>query len=190
MAIGRILSQFSQNRLNGEPVPDDVKALLANHDELSERTEVELNWNKGWAPWLDTSYLSAEERANPDIAANVLAIQEVCGMIAFIGVDEDDNYFGYWRGPKKRPIAKSPLVRLDNEGQFRLLAGSTFAEAILIDQTFDEEQFSEFRDWLGSLDITIHWETPDDATYPKENDQPDGLHKELYYRHLGKKPPR
>jgi hypothetical protein len=184
------VSQFSQNRLNGEPVPDDVKALLANHDEFSERTEVELNWKKGWAPWLDTSYLSAEDRANPDIAANVRAIEEVCGLIAFIGADEEDNYFGYWRGPKKRPVAKSPLVRLDNEGQFELLAGSSFAEAILVANTYDTEQFTEFRDWLRALGIAIPWETPDDATYPKEKDRPDDLHKALYYRHLGKKPPR
>lgn len=190
MAVARIVSQFSQNRLNGEPVPDDVKALLANRDEFLERTGVELNWKKGWAPWLDTSYLSAAERANPDIAANVQAIEEVCGLIAFIGADEESNYFGYWRGPKKRPVARCPLVRLDNEGQFGLLAGSTFAEAVLVDQTYDAEQFTELRDWLRSLGITIRWETPDDATYPKEKDGPDDLHKKRYYRLLGKKPPR
>ena len=190
MAEDRILSQFSQNRLNGEPVPDDVKALLANHDELLERTGVELNWKKKWAPWLDASYLSAKDRANPDIAANVRAIEEVCGLISFIGAHEDGNYFGYWRGPKQRPIAKSPLVCLDNEGQFGLLADSTFAEAILVNRTFDAEQFAELRDWLRSLGVEIQWKVPGDATYPKEKERPDDLHQKLYYRHLGKKPPR
>jgi hypothetical protein len=190
MTVDRIVSQFSQNRLNGEPVPDDVKTLLANRDEFLEQTEIELNGKKGWAPWLDTSYLSAEERANPDIAANVQAIAEVCGLIAFIGADEEGNYFGYWRGPKNRPIAKSPLVRLDNEGQFELLAGCTFAEAILVSQTYDAEQFTELRDWFRSLGISIEWESQEAATYPKEKDRPDDLHKDLYYRLLGKKPPR
>jgi hypothetical protein len=190
MTLERIESQFSQNRLNGEPVPDDVKTLLANRDEFQERTAVVLNWKKGWAPWLDTSYLSAEECANPDIAANVQAIAEVCGLIAFVAADEEDNYFGYWRAIKKRPIANSPLVRLDNEGQFELLAGATFAEAILGTQTHDSEQFAELRDWLRSIDIPIEWESLKDATYPKVKDQPDDMHKELYYRFLGKKPPR
>ncbi len=190
MSLARIVSQFSQNRLNGEAVPDDVKALLANYDEFSERTNVELNWKKKWAPWLDTSYLSAAELANPDISANVKAMAEVCGLIAFAGAEEDGNYFGYWRGPKNRAISKSPLVQLDNEGQFYLLAGTTLAEAILVDKTYDEEQFAELRDWLRSIGITIKWQASDDATYPKEKDQPNELRNTLYHRHLSKKPPR
>lgn len=190
MTVAPIVSQFSQNRLGGEPVPDDVKALLQNHDEFVERTGVELNWEKDWAPWLDTSYLSAAELANPDIAANVKAIAAVCGLIAFVGAEEDGNYFGYWRGPENRPIAKSPLVKFDNEGQFNLLAGSTFAEAILVDRTYEAEHFIDLRNWFGSLGVTIEWNKLADATYPKEKDPPGALHTELYYQHLGKKPPR
>jgi len=111
-------------------------------------------------------------------------------MITFVGAEEDENYFGYWRGPKNRPIVESPLVRFDNEGQFSLLASSTFAEAILVDQTYDDEQFTELRDWYVSLGITIKWKKPGDAKYPKEKDQPDALHNALYYQYLGEKPPR
>jgi hypothetical protein len=190
MADDRVLSQFSRNRLDGELVPQDVMALLGHRDELLQRTGVELNWQKSWAPWLDTSYLSAADRKNPDIMANVKAIVEVCGLVAFVGAEEDGNYFGYWRGPKKRPIAESPLVCLDNEGQFRLLAGSTFAEAILKAKTWDEKQFRELRRWLRSIGISIEWKTREDATYPDEPDNPSELHTKAYYRHLGKKPPR
>ncbi len=40
MAGNRIVSRFfrTANRLNGEPVPDDVKILLSHADELAERT--------------------------------------------------------------------------------------------------------------------------------------------------------
>jgi hypothetical protein len=190
MALDGILAQFSQNRLDSEPVPDDVQLLLANRKKFSERTGVELNWKKKWAPWLDTSYLRPDELANPDIAANLRAIEEVCGLIAFIAANEDDSiYFGYWRGPRKRSIAKSPVVCLDSEGQFRLLAGSRFAEAILVATTFDPEQFAEMRDWLRSLGIKIRWETLEKAKWPKDKDKPDELHRKLYYRYLGKKPP-
>jgi hypothetical protein len=78
MAKDRIVSQFSSNRLGGESVPDDVKKLLEHHDQFVKRTGIELNWKKGWAPWADTSYLSPDDLANPDIAANVKAIAEVC----------------------------------------------------------------------------------------------------------------
>ncbi len=173
---------FSAQRLGGEPVPEDVKALLAHADELLERTGIELNWQKNWAPWSDTSYLSAADRANPDMMANVRAIAEVCGLIAFVAAHEDGEYFGYWRGPSRRPIADSPLVRLDNEGQFYLCGGSTFAEAVL-GQTYGDEQFAELRVWLTSLGIAMRRETADDLAYPKDKPSPDELHKELYYRY-------
>lgn len=60
MSAGRKLARFSANRLGGEPVPDDVRIVLANNDELAERTGIALRAEKRWAPWLDTSYLSAE----------------------------------------------------------------------------------------------------------------------------------
>jgi hypothetical protein len=132
MNLDMILSQFSNYRLNGEPVPDDVRALLRFHDELAARTSIELNWVPHWAPWLDTSYLSETERANPDIAANVRAIADVCGLIAFVAADDEEQHFGYWRGPNHRKVADSPVVFLDNEGQFDLCAGKTLAEAILV----------------------------------------------------------
>ena len=119
-----------------------MNILLDNLAEFVRRTGVELNWKKDWAPWSDTSYLSADDLANPDIAANVKAIAEVCDLIAFVGSDEDGNYFGYWRGPKRESITASPIVRFDSEGQFNLCAGSTFAEAILVSQTFDPKQFT------------------------------------------------
>jgi hypothetical protein len=182
MKENQIESQFSANRLGGEPIPKDIRILLAHADDLIEQTGIALNWEAGWAPWLDTSYLSEAERANPDIAANVRAIAEVCGLIAFVAANEDDEYFGYWRGPNQRMIADSPLVYLDNEGQFNLCGGSTFAEAVL-GQTYDEEQFTELRDWLRSIGIAIRHETSKDLVYPEASPSPDELHKELYYRY-------
>lgn len=182
MKENQIESQFSANRLGGEPIPKDVRILLAHADDLTEQTGIALNWEAGWAPWLDTSYLSEAERANPDIAANVRAIAEVCELIAFVAVDEEDQYFGYWRGPSRRAIADSPLVHLDNEGQFNLCGGSTFAEAIL-GQVYGDEQFAELRDWLRSIGITIRPETPKDLVDPEATPSPDELHRELYSRY-------
>ena len=183
MSDNRIVSEFSTNRLDGQPVPDDVKILLAHGDELAERTGIELNGDSGWAPWLDTSYLSEAERADPYIAANVRAIAEVCKSIAFISAHEDDEYFGYWRGPDNRPIASSPLVKLDNEGQFSLCGGATFAEAVLAEGCSD---FDEMRDWLQSLGIAIRAETVEELEYPDESLPPDKLHDTLYHRYSGK----
>lgn len=183
MGRGSIAKTFSAYRLGGEPVPEDVKVLLAHAEEVAERTGIELNWKKGWAPWLDTSYLSEADRANPDIAANVRAIAEVCGLIAFIAAHEDGEYFGYWRGPGNRAVADSPLVRLDNEGQFSFCGGSSFAEALLA-QAGDEEQFDELRNWLAAAGVAVRVSSLKDIRYPKEKSSPDKLHKELYRRYL------
>jgi hypothetical protein len=182
MGRSRILEGFSAHRLNGEPIPEDLQILLAHADELEERTGIELNGAKGWAPWLDTSYLTTADLANPDITANVRAIAEVCELIAFVAALEDGEYLGYWRGPGRRAVADSPLVHLDNEGQFGFCGGSTFAEAIL-GQVYGDDRFAEFRDWLRSLGIAVRAETPADLAYPEDKPSPDELHRELYYRY-------
>jgi hypothetical protein len=184
MARNYNVDAFSTHRLGGEPVPNDIAILLAHADELAERTGVELNWKKGWAPWSDTSYLSAADRANADIMANVRAIAEVCELIAFVAASEDEEYYGYWRGPDKRPVAVSPVVMLDNEGQFEFCGGSTFAEALL-SQTYGDEQFEELRDWLVSIGIAVGATSTDGLTYPEGELSPDELHQELYRRYLG-----
>lgn len=154
-----ILEAFSQNRLGGEPIPVDVQLLLAHIDGFAARTGVELNGQEGWAPWLDTSYLSQENKANPDIMANVRLMADVCGMIAFIAAHEDGEYYGYWQGPDKQSIATAPLIRLDNEGQFGFCCGTSFVEGILSRLTYDEAQFTELRNWFRSIGITVQFET-------------------------------
>ena len=91
MSSTEILSQFSRNRLDGESVPDDLKILLPHRDELAERTGIRLEWAEGWAPWLDTSHLSEADRRIPDTMANIRAIEEVCGHIAFVAAAEDEE---------------------------------------------------------------------------------------------------
>ncbi|HEU5119102.1 MAG TPA: hypothetical protein VFT74_21105 [Isosphaeraceae bacterium] len=176
------LDEFSAHRLGGEPVPEDVKILLKHAEELEERTGIELSGEKSWAPWSDTSYLTKADRANPDIMANVRSIGEVCRLIAFVAADEDDEYLGYWRGPDRRQVADSPVVVLDNEGQFSFCGGRTFAEALL-GRAYGDEPFAELRDWFRSLGIPVRAETPDDLADPEGEPSPDELHKELYYRY-------
>lgn len=80
---------------------------------------------------LDTGYLTAEDLANPDIAANVRAIGETAALITWVAEDEDEGQaFGYWRGPNALPLAAAPVVSLDNEGQFQVLRGASLSEAL------------------------------------------------------------
>lgn len=176
-----ILREFSLNRLGGEPVPEDLKVLLLHRDELARRTGFSLNWDKEWTPWLDSSYLSEDEKADPDISANVRATEEVCALIAFVAAYEDDEYLGFWRGPSLRPVANSPLVYFDNEGQFSLCGGESVSEAILA-HAYDEDDFGELSDWMRSIGISIRWDSREDISYPEDSPPPHDVHDLLYKR--------
>ena len=182
MNSDEVLSQFSRNRLEGEPVPHDLKIFLPLRDELAQRTGVRLEWAEDWAPWLIALNLNEAERQDPAIAAAVRATDEVCRLIAFVASLEDDSYLGYWRGPKHRPVAESPLVLFDAKGQFHLLAASSFAEAILA-REYGRERFAKLRAWLRALGIPIGWESPSILTYPHEKPTPKDLYKQLFDRY-------
>lgn len=187
MTADEMIRAFSANRLGGDPVPDDLRRLLPHRDDLAERTGITLSWEADWAPWLDTSYLHAEDNADPDIAANVRAMAEVCALIAFVAQEEDDQYFGFWRGPDKLPIAQCPLVFLDNEGQFEPCVGATFGECVL-EHTWGEQPFNELRAWFLSLGIAVPF-TDQKAllarNWPARSHEAKERHSELYnrYRH-------
>jgi hypothetical protein len=182
MSFDSTLRTFSRNRLKGEPVPDDLKLLLGKADELFEKVLFELNGESGWAPWLDTSYLSEEERVKPDIVANLRAIEEVCDLIAFVGAYDDAQYLGYWRGPTNRKVADSPLVFFDNEGQFEVVPGSNLAEAILW-VAGEGERVIELRDWMRSIGIDVRCDGPSELTSPNDPDLPGQLHNDLFHRY-------
>jgi hypothetical protein len=176
--------RISKLRLRGQPIPADVMILLAHNQGLFERTGVQLNWDEGWAPWLDTSYLRPEELANPDIAANIRAIEEVCSRIAFVAAHEDAEYYGYWLGTEDRPVSESPVVCLDNEGQFRLCPGSNLAEALL-ERTCTDDAFDELRQWFEAIGIPIQAKTISGLGEPAVGPTPGELHASLYRKYLG-----
>src|SRR5262245_21857203 len=155
------VSALAANRLNGEPVPEDLRILLENGDELFELTGVRFQARKDWAPWLDTSHLSAQELSDPEVAASLRATAEVAELVAFVAAEEDGHYLGYWCGPEGRPVAECPVVVLDREGQFGLCAGSNLAEAIL-SRVYGEERFQELREFLRSVGLPVHFQSQDD----------------------------
>jgi hypothetical protein len=172
------LSDFSENRLRGEPVPEDTRILLQHRRELLELLGVDMQSEASWAPWLDTSYLSGADLADPDIVANVKAVHDVCGWISFVAAYEEGEYYGYWRGPESRPVARSPIVLLDNEGQFQLCAGRTLAEALVA----RAPGFEEARDWMRSIGIGVPWDSEADMSWFEDEHDPDQMHREAYDR--------
>jgi hypothetical protein len=182
MESSEAFSLFSINRLDGEPVPDDLRILLPHRDELADRSGVRLELDEDWSPWLDTSGLGEAVRTDPDAAADLRARAEVCRLCAFVADDRAGSYLGYWRGPSRRRVAGSPVVVLDTSGQFHLCAAQNFAEAVL-ERSYGREGFQDLRDWFRSLGISVGWESPAQLTLPHEKLPPKEMHRQLFERY-------
>jgi hypothetical protein len=185
------LREFSAHRLGGDPVPDDLRLLLSHSEELNERTGIELHWQRDWAPWLDHGYLRPEERTDPAIAANIRAMADVCALIDFVAQEDEGQWFGFWRGPERWPIATCPLVFLDNEGQFNPCVASNFAECVL-EHTGSEERFGALRDWFRSLGIAIPFDDGKQLlarNWSERAQDAKTMHDELFERYLGESDP-
>lgn len=112
-----------------------------------ENIEFEYTDDPAWTAPSDTSYLTAEDLANPDIASNVDAMNETNEKIAWFGRD-DEGFVGLWRGPQLSPLESAPVVRLDTEGQYRVVA-RTVADYLLISS--DHADFPSNRRTLMAL---------------------------------------
>jgi hypothetical protein len=186
MTADDVLREFSTHRLGGDPVPDDLRRLLPHSAELTRRTGIELHWERDWAPWLEHGYLRQEERTDPAIAANLRAMAEVSSHIDFVAQEDDAQWFGFWRGPDRRPIEECPLIFLDNEGQFNPCVASHFAECVL-EHTWGHEQYRELRDWFRSLGIAIPFDDEKQLmarAWPERSHDAKRLHDELFERYL------
>src|SRR5687768_9320786 len=104
----------------------DIDRLRKMRDALSDIAdglELELIDDPYWAEPSDVSYLNDQDRANADIMANVDAMAATNQLIAWFGRDSE-GFVGLWRGPENRPLLDAPIVRLDSEGQYSIIAKS------------------------------------------------------------------
>ena len=119
--------------------------------EVIERLELELVDDPRWQEPSDTSYLRPEERANPDIAANVEAMTRTNELIAWFGRDAE-GFVGLWRGEQNRPLEAAPVVRLDTEGQYAIVA-ATVPDYLAI--SVPEDEFAEVRESLARAGFQV-----------------------------------
>jgi len=190
------LAAFSTTYLGGRSVPPDLVILLKmqwsrvpdpggeNYVDPLEAFNFQLLSDGRQSSVFDKSYLSETDRANPDIMANVAAIDDVLAHMLVVGELGDYGAYGYWLGPENRPIESAPIVRLDTEGQFELRPGRTLTEALLLDcGSYDEEEFVDLRDWFNVFVLIIPGTSRSDFLSPNIKPTPDDLHMVRYNAH-------
>jgi hypothetical protein len=183
--------QFVTDVLKGQSAPEDLQKLfmmqaarVANDDDYSDPLESIHAYLVTPGEELDLlthSYLNDEDKANPDIMANVMAIDKVFTYITFVAKTDDSDLIGYWHGPENTPIESAPIVKYDTEGQFSLLLGKQLTEALLGEHVSDDdEEFTRLRDWFSTSAINITAASWDDLDYPDVKTKPNELHRSLY----------
>ncbi len=138
--------------------------------DLVDELELELVEDPQWAEPSDTSYLNADDRANPDTMANVEAMAETNKLIAWFGRDME-GFVGLWRGTDQVALAKAPIVRLNTEGQYELVA-SSIGDYLCIAASNDD--FDENRKMVTKAGLAVSgspdeiWEAIEDYDSPND----------------------
>lgn len=177
------IENISKFRLGNEDCPRDLIFLIDNFLSTLSGLEIEFNDQERWEPWCDKSYLTKEDLADPDIAANIKAIDETFALISFVAEFPDGEYVGYWRGPEKSTIENSPLVHYSNDGQFSL-CGSNFIEALYF-YVYDDEVLEEIKKSAIASGIELDFESIDDIKIKETEISPSDNHEKKYYEYKG-----
>lgn len=152
------LADVSRLCLRGDAVPADLAALwrasLSDDTELLDAFEMLLLEEPGdglFEHIIDDQVEPALARAFSRMTAQVCWVAEIDGLLV-----------GYWVGEERRPVAQSPLVICDDDGQFELGA-MTMAELLLdFFELEDLDEFVELRHELEAIGIHVPVQQPSD----------------------------
>ncbi|MFE5241527.1 MULTISPECIES: hypothetical protein [unclassified Streptomyces] len=125
------LAGFSRERLDGRPVPDDLRLLLVaqweGRTEFAHLLNLEFFEAGEVHPLLDTSYLSEEERADPEMQAVNAGAAEMARHVKLVAKG-GKGWVGYWLHPDEPADRAWHLIELDTEFTFWSMAGLTLTE--------------------------------------------------------------
>lgn len=125
------LAEFSRERLDGRPIPDDLRVLLvAQWESRTDFTRLlDLDFFEAGEvhPLLDTSYLSEKELADPEMQAVNAAAAEMAKYVKLVAKG-GKGWIGYWLHPDEPADRAWHLTELDTEFTFWSLVGLTLTE--------------------------------------------------------------
>ncbi|QKW07422.1 hypothetical protein HUT18_14545 [Streptomyces sp. NA04227] len=179
------LARFSRERLGGRPVPEDLRLMLTagweGREDVVAAYGITFLEPGERDPLVDHDYLTEQDRADPDIAANCAAFVRMTAYLKTFARGEDGDFYGYWLHPDE-PAGRPPaVVRVDTEGSYLLLSGSGFAEGCAAEFGYDSaEDFAELVERFGDIGITVTARSADELGTPELAREPEELHHEFY----------
>lgn len=182
------LAEFSRERLDGRPIPDDLRVLLvAQWEGRTEFTRLlDLDFFEAGEvhPLLDTSYLSEKELADPEMQAVNAAAAEMAEYVKLVAKG-GKGWIGYWLHPDEPADRAWHLVELDTEFSFWGLAGLTLTEGVAAERAHYQDEpderiaFTQLAAELARLGLplsTQDYDALDDTEYTVD---PEELMEEL-----------
>lgn len=182
------LAEFSRERLDGRPLPDDLRVLLVaqweGRTDFTHRLDLDFFEAGEVHPLLDTSYLSEKELADPQMQAVNAGAAEMARYVKLVAKG-GKGWIGYWLHPDEPADRPWHLIQLDTEFTFWGLAGLTLTEGAAAEQASYEDgpdgriAFTRLATELAELGLplsTQDYDALDDTEYTVD---PEELMEEL-----------
>ncbi|WP_327350673.1 hypothetical protein [Streptomyces sp. NBC_01304] len=171
------LAEFSRERLDGRPLPDDLRVLLVaqweGRKDFTHLLDLDFFEAGEVHPLLDTSYLSEKELADPEMQAVNAGAAEMAKYVKLVAKG-GKGWIGYWLHPDEPADRAWHLIELDTEFTFWGLVGLTLAEGSAAEQASYQDEpderiaFTQLAAELAELGLplsTQDYDALDDTEY-------------------------
>lgn len=171
------LAEFSRERMDGLPLPDDLRVLLVaqweGRTDFTRLLDLDFFEAGELHPLLDTSYLSEKELADPEMQAVNAGAAEMAKYVKLVAKG-GKGWIGYWLHPDEPADRAWHLIELDTEFTFWALDGRTLTEGVAAERARYQDEpderiaFSQLAAELAELGLplsTQDYDALDDAAY-------------------------
>ncbi|MGW1408136.1 hypothetical protein [Streptomyces sp. NPDC002403] len=182
------LVEFSRERLDGRPIPDDLRVLLVaqweGRTDFTRLLDLDFFETGEVHPLLDTSYLSEKELADPEMQAVNAAATEMAEYVKLVAKG-GKGWIGYWLHPDEPADRAWHLIELDTEFTFWGLAGLTLTEGVAAERAHYQDEpderiaFTQLAAELAGLGLPLSTQDHDALDDTEYTVDPEELMEEL-----------
>ncbi|MEU6920413.1 MULTISPECIES: hypothetical protein [unclassified Streptomyces] len=182
------LAGFSRERLDGRPIPGDLRVLLVaqweGRTDFTHLLGLEFFEAGEVHPLLDTSYLSEEELADPEMQAVNAAAAEMAKYVKLVAKG-GKGWIGYWLHPDEPGDRAWHPMELDTEFSFWSLVGLTLTEGVAAERASYQDEpderiaFTQLAAELAELGLPLSTQDYDALDDTEHAVNPEKLMEEL-----------
>jgi hypothetical protein len=189
--MSEVLAEFQKVYFHGRTVPVELARCIQGEPALAAllaQYGCRLLDPKKLPSLLTGDYLSAEDRANPDIASNVLASEQIMAKVAWFWEDDDSNLSGYWLGDDADLPSNPIVVGYDSEGQFSCEGAITLGDLIASKQSMaDDDRYLELASEVAAAGLRVTVPTLKASYAVARPIDPNEMRNKLYYQERAKR---